>query len=131
MRRTAIACLLVLSACRPSARRAAPLDDATYAAVLTDLMRIELARRARPPVPTPAPVPGRLSTDTSWKVARAEDSLRTARRDSVARADVLTRHGVTVAQLEATARALSKAPARARAVWDSVTRRASGPRQPS
>lgn len=136
-RSLAIASVLVaavvaaIAACRPASQGPAPLDDSTYTTVMADLMRVELTRRTRQLPPPPVAVPGRLSTDTAWKSQRTEDSVRNLRRDSLARADVLRRHGVTAAQLEATARALAQAPARARAVWDSVSKRANGPRPPS
>jgi hypothetical protein len=112
-------------ACRdgaPAGER--PLADEPYMNAMADLLRLDQARRSRPSPAWPGPVAGRLSTDTSWKVERRAESLQVVRADSAARAEVLARHGVTEAQLEATAVALAGAPKRARIVWDSIATRA-------
>lgn len=103
------------------------LPDATYIAVMGDLLRLDQARRSRPVPPWPGPAVGRLSSDTSWKAARRGESLKVFRADSAARAEVLATHGVTEAQLEATAMALVDNTQRSRVLWDSITKRASQP----
>lgn len=106
---------------------ASRVPDATYVRVMGDLLRLDQARRSRPVPPWPGPAVGRLSTDTSWKAARQTESLKVVRADSAARAEVLARHGVTEAQLEATATALVDDTRRARTLWDSITKRAAQP----
>lgn len=122
-----IAVLVVgLAACddRPTVAGASPLPEATYMNAMADLLQLDQARRSRPSPGWAGPLPGRLSTDTAWKAIRRGESLAVLRADSAARAAVLARHGVTEAQLEATAVALAGDPKRARIVWDSIATRA-------
>lgn len=126
------ALILVAGACGGrSPAAAAPLADEAYINAMADLLRLDQARRSRPTPAWPAPAAGRLSTDTAWKAARRAESLKVVRADSAARAAVLTRHGVTEAQLEATAIALTEQTRRARLVWDSITTRAARQRAPN
>lgn len=107
------------------------LDDRTYVTVMSDLLRFDQSRRARPRPPLPALSADSLAKDTTWKVARRADSLVQEAKDSASRAAILAKHGVTEMQLEATVRRLVDDTKRARALWDSVVRRAAEPVAPS
>ena len=104
------------------------LGDSTYVAAMAGLQRIhdERVRTPMPPVPI---VPGPNGSAPTPEAQRRRDSVVRHRADSIVAVDsvkrlaIFSQYRVTVATLEATARALAGDPARLQRVNDAVYRR--------